>query len=116
MANTKKIILRNLKIFEFFSVHSPDLEICHFYTAQNTENFVLIFYTHGNYIIIYNSVISKYFENSNCGFPKSSKMGSTEPVHQINALPYSLCICGNHKWSLSSMAAVFFKKKIKNGI
>jgi hypothetical protein len=56
-------------IFEFFTVRSPDLKICHFYKAQNTVNFVLIFYTHVGYIIIYNpDFFSEYFETINCGF------------------------------------------------
>jgi hypothetical protein len=43
----------NLNIFELFTVHYPDLEICYSYTAHNMENFALDFCMKVEAIIIY---------------------------------------------------------------
>jgi hypothetical protein len=66
-------ILRFLNLTLFTT---SDLKICHFYTAQNTQYFVLIFCTQLKSITIYTlEYFFHFFETSNFRFSKSLKNG-----------------------------------------
>jgi hypothetical protein len=77
---------------------TSDLKICHFYAAQNTQYFVLIFCTQLKSIIIY------FFETSYFQFSKGLKNG----LHRARASNWRSCaiFSGKQEKSACSMAVV----------
>jgi hypothetical protein len=73
-------ILRFLNLFT-----TSDLKICHFYTAQNTQCFVLIFFAHNWSPLLYTpeNIFSIFLKLQISDFQKVWKRASMEPVLQI---------------------------------
>jgi hypothetical protein len=87
---TKRLILSNLKNFEFFTVHHLRSENLSFLRSlKYTVIRVDFLHTCRVHHYLHTRFFSDFLETSNCRFQKSSKKGSREPVLHIDALCFS---------------------------